>query len=292
MFSPFHPSRVSRLLAQFALITILSTLCGCQTTESSQSTPAKIKAGPPGAKPPRLFTAILAGPLPAVIFESGLGETWDSWREVAPHTAPFALSCAYDRAGLGKSEKGALPRDGRQIAVELHDTLHAAQIAPPYILVAHSAGALYSRVFAGLFPNEVAGLVWVEPATVDFFDALKTNYPTEYNVFLMRKDAKKLPTGAPVPEGVRNEAAAWDATIEEARGSILPKVPMTVITAEESWPQQAGLWWQAHEDALKQSSDPRHVLAKKTGHYVQLNQPELVVQCILEVISESKTSPH
>ena len=238
-----------------------------------------------------MFTAILAGPLPAVVFESGLGESWESWREVGQHVAPFALTFAYDRAGLGKSARGQLPRDGHQIAMELHNALRDAHIPPPYILVAHSAGAFYSRIYAGLFSNEVAGLVWVEPATVEFFDALQTQSPGDYSLFTMQRDSTKLPSGANVPQGVQDEAAAWDATVKEARAAVLPPVPMTVITAEQSWPQHASLWWQAHEDALQGSSSPLHLLAKKTGHYVQLTQPEVVVQSLRDLLKDYRAHP-
>jgi pimeloyl-ACP methyl ester carboxylesterase len=126
----------------------------------------------------------------------------------------------------------------------------------------------------------VAGIVLVEPASEEFFDELKAREPSDYRVFTLQRDNPKAPVG------VRAEAAAWDADAQEARAAVLPKVPITVITAEGSWPQQADLWWQAHEDLLKGSPQPRHVPARHSGHYVQLTDPSLVGRCILEILAD------
>jgi pimeloyl-ACP methyl ester carboxylesterase len=223
---------------------------------------------------------ILRGPPPTIVFESNLGETLTGWAMVEPEVAPYAATFAYDRGGLGGSEKGPAPRDAKQIALELRTALQAAKLPPPYILVAHSAGAFYARVFAGDYPEEVAGIVLVEPAAEEFFDQLKAREPSDYRVFTLRRDNPKA------PQGVRAEAAAWDTDSQEARAAVLPKVPVTVITAEGSWPQLADLWWQAHENLLAGSPLPRHVLARHSGHYVQLTDPGLVAQCILEILSD------
>src|SRR5690606_11979236 len=74
----------------------------------------------------------------------------------------FARICTYDRAGYGWSDAGPLPRTGRQITDELHRLLLAAGEDPPYILVGHSLGGLYARLYATRFRSEVAGLVLVD----------------------------------------------------------------------------------------------------------------------------------
>src|SRR6476619_7104545 len=98
-----------------------------------------------------------------VVFESGSGSPLETWIRVQPEVSRFAKTISYDRAGNGLSTKGATPRDGRNIATELHAALRNAQAAPPYILVGHSLGGPYIRIFAGMYPDEVAGLVLVDP---------------------------------------------------------------------------------------------------------------------------------
>ncbi len=103
------------------------------------------------------------GPIP-VILEAGGGGWSLHWSRVQPEVAKFAQVLAYDRAGMGWSEPSGTPRTSHQIAEELHSLLHAASIPGPYALVGHSAGGYYVRMFAHLYPEEVAGLVLVDPS--------------------------------------------------------------------------------------------------------------------------------
>ena len=81
-----------------------------------------------------------------------------------PAVAAFTTACIYDRAGFGWSDAGPLPRTAGRIADELHALLNAADIAPPFVLVGHSFGALSVRAYAARHPGDVAGLVFVDPA--------------------------------------------------------------------------------------------------------------------------------
>ena len=104
---------------------------------------------------------------PAVILESGLGDTYLSWRKVQPQIAQLTRVCSYDRAGIGYSDTGSRPRTSKVMAEELHALLLAAGIAPPYILVGHSLGGYNVRLYASLYRNEVAGMVLVDASHPD-----------------------------------------------------------------------------------------------------------------------------
>ncbi|MGC1784525.1 MAG: alpha/beta hydrolase [Acidobacteriaceae bacterium] len=99
-----------------------------------------------------------------VIMDSGGGGWTLSWRYVQPLISAFAHTCSYDRAGLGFSDGGPMPRTTSAIVHDLHALLHRAGVAPPYILVGHSMGAFDVRLFADRYPKEVAGMVLVDPA--------------------------------------------------------------------------------------------------------------------------------
>ena len=101
---------------------------------------------------------------PAVIFDAALGGSSLSWSLVQPAVARLTQACSYDRAGFGWSEAGPLPRTAGRIADELHEWLRAAAVSPPYVLVGHSYGGLVMRSYASRHPNDVAGLVLIEPA--------------------------------------------------------------------------------------------------------------------------------
>src|SRR5215469_8259773 len=104
---------------------------------------------------------------PTVILDSGLGDTYLSWQKVQPEIAKFVEVCAYDRAGIGYSDPSPQPRTSRVIASELRELLQAAHVPPHYILVGHSMGGFDVRVYAGMHPNDVAGMVLVDASHPD-----------------------------------------------------------------------------------------------------------------------------
>jgi pimeloyl-ACP methyl ester carboxylesterase len=109
-------------------------------------------------------------PGPTVILECGIGgATSCNWGWVEPEVARFARVVAYDRAGLGWSDPGPLPRDGRRIVSELHTALRNAGVSGPYVFVGHSYGGLLARLFTDAYPDEVAGLVLAEPSHPELF---------------------------------------------------------------------------------------------------------------------------
>ncbi|MDB5498793.1 MAG: hypothetical protein JWP28_2824 [Phenylobacterium sp.] len=101
---------------------------------------------------------------PLVLLESGFGGGSIGWPKLQPMIAARTRVCSYDRAGYGFSDPGPLPRHGVAIARDLDYALRAAGLRGPYIVVGHSAGALYGQLFAGRRRKEVVGLVLIDPS--------------------------------------------------------------------------------------------------------------------------------
>jgi pimeloyl-ACP methyl ester carboxylesterase len=101
---------------------------------------------------------------PTVILVAGVGETLIDWRLVQPRLAERTRVCSYDEAGMGFSDPAPLPRDANAWLSDFHRLLLRAGIAPPYVLVGHSLGGLYVRLYADRYPRDVVGLVLVDPA--------------------------------------------------------------------------------------------------------------------------------
>lgn len=101
---------------------------------------------------------------PTVILEAGHSDWSHCWPLVQPEIARFARVIAYDRAGFGWSDPGPFPRTPLRLVTELHDLLERTEESGPYIFVGHSLGAALGRLFAGLYPQEVIGMVWVDSA--------------------------------------------------------------------------------------------------------------------------------
>ena len=103
---------------------------------------------------------------PVVVLESGIAASSLSWALVQPKIAEFTRVCSYDRAGLGWSGKCSTPRTIEQMVSELSQLLSHLAMPGPYILVGHSFGGLLIRAYAYLNPEQVSGLVFLDPVSV------------------------------------------------------------------------------------------------------------------------------
>ena len=104
---------------------------------------------------------------PAAVFEPGGDSPGLGWEPVPTQVANFTQACWYDRAGIGWSDPGPYPRTSAAIARDLHALLHRAGVPAPYVLVGASFGGMNARVYASLFPDEVAGMVLADSAHED-----------------------------------------------------------------------------------------------------------------------------
>ena len=109
---------------------------------------------------------------PTVVLDAALGVTSTSWVRVQREVSGTTRVCAYDRAGMGWSERGPDPRDAKRISGELHALLEGARIDGPYVLVGHSFGGLYTQTYAARYPEEVAGLALIESSHPEQFSRL------------------------------------------------------------------------------------------------------------------------
>ena len=100
---------------------------------------------------------------PTVLFESGIAATNLNWCHIQEMVSHFTHTASYDRGGLGWSSPCRTARTPGNIAVELHALLQCAGIKPPYLLVGHSFGGLVMRRYALMYPEDVAGVVLVDP---------------------------------------------------------------------------------------------------------------------------------
>ena len=111
----------------------------------------------------RLYLVEKGSGEPTVLFESGIAATNLNWFHIQQNVSRFTGTASYDRSGLGWSSPCRTPRTPANIAVELHEMLQCAQIKPPFILVGHSFGGLVMRRFALLYPEDVQGIVLIDP---------------------------------------------------------------------------------------------------------------------------------
>ena len=104
---------------------------------------------------------------PTIVLSAGLGSWSIVWRSVQPALARNTRVCAWDPAGFGFSSPSAEPQDTVHLTQDLEQTLKAADVDGPFVMVGHSAGAFVALRFAGRHPESVVGIVLVDPALLD-----------------------------------------------------------------------------------------------------------------------------
>jgi pimeloyl-ACP methyl ester carboxylesterase len=229
---------------------------------------------------PLVRTRVAGEGSPTVVFEIGLGGPLEEWAAVQPDVARFTRTVAYDRLG---SDRGTGALTGGQIARELHTALTNAQMPPPYVLVGQSFGGIYNRIFAATYPEEVAGIVLLDPAQEHFIEWMEVHHP-EHGLSATRRDHWP-------------EVAGIEATLGELKSMRpLPDVPIIVVTGTRRGRDRLRdtllpVWTEMHDEWVRNLPQGRHVLAKKSGHAIHIDEPELVVGLIQELVERACKSP-
>lgn len=159
------------------LLSILAILTGLGFIyEAVASSMAASQYSPPGtlvdAGDYRLHVQTVGDKPMTVILEAGSGESSLSWGDIPKELSDDATVVSYDRGGYGWSEAAMSERSGDNVIRELHHALQELNLPGPYLLVGHSLGGMYTRLFAQTYPDEVIGLVLVDARPED--DEMRT----------------------------------------------------------------------------------------------------------------------
>jgi pimeloyl-ACP methyl ester carboxylesterase len=266
------------LLASSVAVGIASTLFAGAVQAGDSHSPALVQV-----EGRRVEAEIEGAGSPAVVFESGFIGGLFLWEPVQTRVAQETLTLTYERAGLGQSDPGPDPRSAEQIAKELHALLSAKAIAPPYVLVGHSAGGLFVRVFAHMYPKEIAGLVLVDPATEQDYERLRTEKTTE-EVQKMGMPSAAVAQWIALPETLDQARRAWP----------LPHVPTVVFTSGKAlgaWPlatdKDMQEWLRSHNQLVEKIAGSKHIILEKADHISILKEPAVTEQ-ILKTVAAAR----
>ncbi len=215
-----------------------------------------------GGRRLRMVRAGQSGSRPTIVLEHGAFGCASDWAVVQERLAAKGLaSIAYDRAGLGYSEPGPKPRDGKAIVADLAALLRELDERGPVVLAGHSMGGLMVRLFALTHPDRVLGVVLVDAVTPDVINSpigkkgvyafsrilswvsLGARYGMMRPVAIVAGDRIGLPPQASAEKRrihgsalhahwAAEEVAQWRATSDQARADDFPPaMPIAVITA-------------------------------------------------------------
>ncbi|MGW1494510.1 alpha/beta fold hydrolase [Streptomyces sp. NPDC002402] len=220
---------------------------------------------------------------PAVVFLPGAGAVGLDYFGVQQGVSQFTTAVVYDRGGTGYSDPLPLPRTAAAVATELRELLRAQNIAAPYVLVAHSLGGFYAHRFAQLYPQDVAGLVWLDafhrdwddfmpptagltvveqmapdreqleqmhPALREMFAELLADYPEHVRQALIEAKMSEEWTDA----GIAERTKLAELATELRAGPNIPDVPVVALTVVGTDPGQQAL---TSERTLQEMHDGR-----------------------------------
>lgn len=261
---------------------------------------------------------------PVVVFESGKLLPGYFWQVISRQVSAFTEACWYDRAGLGWSGPAPVPHRGDSIASDLHRLLEAARVPAPYVLVGHSYGGFYVRVFNGRYPRDVAGLVLVDPESEDIATRMPSvphhgpplglsqramaRVATVVSLFglprLMRSRAGPLPEQWTSLDWERlaylgSRPQAMIAGIAEGPYQVLGHEaraaggfgdrPLIVLSAtrDELPPDALREKTVIHGELARQSSRGQ-LITVPTGHFIPLEAPDVVVRAIRTVVEAAR----
>jgi pimeloyl-ACP methyl ester carboxylesterase len=271
----------------------------------------------------RLYLECRGTGSPTVVLEAGLGDRADVWSRdlhepagsrtmVFPAVAGFTRVCAYDRPGTtadvdpdlspsaapeaflpSRSDPVPMPRTARDVVADLHALLQAAALPGPYVLVGHSFGGLFVRLYASAYPDEVAGLVLVDATHEEVwvqFQAQMT--PAQWAQFEQVQFADEPPEA--YPDFERMDSTASTAQMRQARiDAPLRPMPLAVLAHGRpfdapvpDWPGEAmeRIMLAMNTDLATLVPNARLSVASESGHYVHQDQPALVSEAIRQVV--------
>lgn len=256
---------------------------------------------------------------PTVVFESGLSEGALSWSAVQPEISKSTRACSYDRSGYFWSDPSDAERSSDEIAGELMTLLQNAGEKGPYVLVGHSIGGLHVRAFSRRYPDQVAGMVLVDSTHEE--QNSRNPMPSwampvyRTQVFLMRFGLGRIlgmPANnslQPLPSDVwpayqnmgyltknyaeslaeLTAATAPAATVLQ-RDAIRSDLPLVVLTTsgKELPPDYYKTLVELHKELAALSSRSTHIVATSAGHFIHLDEPQLVIDAVSQVVSEAR----
>jgi pimeloyl-ACP methyl ester carboxylesterase len=277
---------------------------------------------------------------PTVVFSPGIGGRTLHWRYVQAAVARHARTVSYDRAGCGFSDPASAPQLASGHVADLRAALAAARIPPPYVLVGASAGSHDVRLFAFEHPDEVVGLVLVDPA-LDHQN--HRPYGRRYHPFWQDQVGRMhgwLADGPPAPGSPDYEAcvgrpdphvsatmndavrdwllspATWQTLIGEyetlfttssdqlvARRRSLGDLPIVVLTApRDPVPDRAAVLPPSSVELEEEAADRNQGIADlvalssrgvhrhvpDSGHVIQYDRPDTVIESVLDVLRAAR----
>ncbi|MBU3135792.1 alpha/beta hydrolase [Clostridium gasigenes] len=233
----------------------------------------------------KIFSKYVEKGAPTVVFETGLGDDSGSWDYVQNQVSKLTSTFSYDRAGIGKSDKAPTPRTCLDIVYDLVDLLSKAPVEYPYILVGHSFGGLVIRLFASMYPELVLGIILVDAAP-EYKEISYEKILPEKNILPNREYLNNPMLNSEKIDKIQS----YD---QISSNKYLYDIPLTVIIRglsdvfDQDLPNERILEidQELQLNFLKLSTKSKVVIAKNSTHFIQNDEPEIIIEEIKKMLS-------
>jgi pimeloyl-ACP methyl ester carboxylesterase len=219
---------------------------------------------------------------PTIILEGGDEDTSASYAFAEARLAETTRTCVYDRANLGRSDPSPGPRGLAELVADLERLLEAAEIPPPYVLVGTSGGGYITAGYAVAHPEQTAGMVFIDVA------APYRNPPPE----ILAETDPGHPDNVEQRDYLQVEKDAWAARAQ------VGDIPVTVVSVDYSPEAEAAAEWPSERTGMQRNvqdqqgwlvlSPSAEQLVVQTSHAVEEDDPELVIDTILDVVKAAQ----
>jgi pimeloyl-ACP methyl ester carboxylesterase len=309
-----------RLLGLAIAAVALAACSGASTASSVPSTPASAATSPSSelvgdfdVGDGRTMHLVCVGPTdtgePTILLESGGGMDYSAWSEILPVMESTHRLCAYDRAGLGASQPPPEPsRTAADQVADLRALLDAADVSGPFVVGSWSYGATLATLFTKAYPDDVVGLLFVDPQSprvvADWREALPApaadepasvrSLREEFDTFY--DDPSQNPEHVHLLPSLAEAAAAL-----EAPGQLFGDRPVIVLSAGSTPATKQGLpadlastleelWITAQQRLADESTAGTREIVPGAGHAIQAEKPEAVINGLEKVLTDLATT--
>ena len=221
---------------------------------------------------------------PVVVFQSGLGDGLSVWQTVSARTETMATTLAYSRSGYGSSPAVHGERSACAVAKEQHTLLQNLGLKPPFVLVGHSLGGLYQYAFAKLYPQEVAGVVLLEPTHPDLLASLRREVPASGSMLALARFTFSAP--------MRREFDDQTLCLNDLAKMAMPPAPVRLLVRGSFTGLEAGAFEtvarRLEQDWLRLLGTPSLQRVERAGHYIQKDRPDAVVDAVAAVLDAAR----
>jgi pimeloyl-ACP methyl ester carboxylesterase len=221
---------------------------------------------------------------PNIVLINGGSGPIEGWMKIITEISKSSSVFSYNRFGVTGSDKPKEPQDGMTIVRTLREALTLIGFEPPFLLVGHSLGGLYTNLYARLYPNEVAGVVFLE-----------SSHPKDLSLNEYQgKTVKAINKMFTIFDSLSshkqfNEVNFVKETVNQIHQiDSFPEIPVYVITGGQEnrmMPEEVRKKRLDNQlELLSLSRNSKHIIAEKSGHFPQLSEPTVVIDSIKDCI--------